>query len=1245
MSPKNGQSHHPIEHLPAASTSFRVVKDSGGNPTDLIFRDVNPAFEAMFGLSKEEIIGKRAIDVFLETETINFDWLGKAAAVSSTARFEYYSELQRRSFEVTAYQDSSSHLLVVLRVMAQGEQVVGIPPKNHPEPELNAGEDRKQMKKALPESEEKLNFLAENVGDILWMLDSNLHITYLSQSVFNTLGFTPEEARERPLNERVTPESLAYVAETLQEELEREASGSADPERVRTMELEYYHKDGSIVSMEDYIKVLRDSQGKLTGFYGVSRDITRRKLAEDRLRVLKEEYETVFHGTRDALFLVEVIDNETFRYIRNNRSHEERTGLSAEQMKGKTPQELLGEEFGSRIALNYMRCVQAAAPLTYEETLELPAGTRTWTTTLTPVFQGDEIGYIVGSSQDITVSKEVEKRLMQNEERFQKMLSLIPDLISIHDPDMNIVYSNWRGFGAVPEEKRLYHTKCYRTYRGRDDICPDCLAIKVLQTKEAIRKEVELLEGIWVDWHIIPILGEDGSVELIVEWVSEITEQKQTERDIQNLVENAPDMIVRFNTRLEHIYCNAAVEQYFGVPGEYFLGKAFADLARETGEEDEGSFQVMNDTLKRCLETREEQHVELCFQLHGKEKYFSTRVVPEFSSSGHVESLLAVTRDTSSRKQAEQQIISQQKLLEGVMDNISDIIAIQYPDHSIERYNQAGYDLLGITPDEVRGRKCYELIGRDRECEECATRKALQHGKMGQLEKYVPELGVYLDCRSNLVLDEKGNIVRIVEQLRDITEHKKAEAALKASERKYREILSTIEEGYYETDLEGNFVFFNDNLCRVLGYNRDELMYLSYKKLFQKPEEVFKTFSRVYRTGKPETTASWPVITRDGREFFAEFSIVLRRDESGNPIGFRGIAKDVTERKHYEEKLKYLSLHDQLTGLYNRAFFEEEMKRLTESREYPITVISADLDELKLINDTMGHARGDELLQACAEVLRRSLRSSDILARVGGDEFAVLLPRTDRAGGEEIARRIQSNAAQHNRERPTLPVSISLGVAVAASKDITLEETYKKADDLMFREKRSNHDGARSKMIDSFLAALEERNHLNTGRAERLSALCRAMGKRLGLSSTRLANLHLLARGHDLGKVTVPEGILFKAGPLSEDERMIIRQHPEKGSAIAASSPEFSRVADLILKHHERWDGQGYPLGLKGEEIPLECRIFAIANAFDAMTGDRPHREKRSKEEALQELRRCAGTQFAPELVELFLEEFGKQTA
>ena len=287
-----------------------------------------------------------------------------------------------------------------------------------------------------------------------------------------------------------------------------------------------------------------------------------------------------------------------------------------------------------------------------------------------------QLSGIICIGNDITDRKSAEKELKKSEERFQSMLQLIPDMVSIHDPDMNILYSNWNGFAAVLPEKRVLNTKCYQTYRGYDQICPDCLAVKALETREAIEETSMLPDGTWVDLRVIPVVYQQGKVEFFVEWV----------RDISNI------------------------------------------------------------------------------------------------------------------KKSEQELRERERLLTGIIDGVSDVLAIQNPDHSIERYNRAGYELLNMTPEEVKGKKCFELIGRARECEECATSKTLKTGKLERVEKYVPELGMYLDCRSNPVLDENGNVVQIVEQLRDITDLKQAEMALKESEQKYRQLFEYAPVSLWELD-------------------------------------------------------------------------------------------------------------------------------------------------------------------------------------------------------------------------------------------------------------------------------------------------------------------------------------------------------------------------------------------------------------------------------------------------------------
>lgn len=345
------------------------------------------------------------------------------------------------------------------------------------------------------------------------------------------------------------------------------------------------------------------------------------------------------------------------------------------------------------------------------------------------------------------------------------------------------------------------------------------------------------------------------------------------------------------------------------------------------------------------------------------------------------------------------------------------------------------------------------------------------------------------------------------------------------------------------------------------------------------------------------------------------------------------------ELRTSNEQFRRLSLYDTLTGLANRTGFQQEAQRLEKEPGQPLALVICDVNNLKTVNDSLGHEAGDRLLQTVAGIISQTFADCPgrIVARLGGDEFAVILPGADREAVQAAVHKLEQNVVSYNQHGATLPLSISCGFAVQQHPGERVVDLYKAADDMMYRQKLLQKQNAASTIFQAVNRALEEKDFLRQGHAARLQEIMHKMAGPAGLPEQSLDNLRLLARYHDIGKVGVPDSILCKPGPLVGAELAEMRRHCEIGYRIAQAIPELQPVADWILKHHEWWNGQGYPLGLRGEEIPLPCRVLAIADAYDAMTNPRPYRPALSPEQAAAEIKRCAGTQFDPALAELFL--------
>lgn len=544
-----------------------------------------------------------------------------------------------------------------------------------------------------------------------------------------------------------------------------------------------------------------------------------------------------------------------------------------------------------------------------------------------------------------------------------------------------------------------------------------------------------------------------------------------------------------------------------------------------------------------------------------------------------------------------------EKVIISLIANMSYPICAVDTDNKFIFVNKMYAKITGKTEDELIGSRKEDVFDKFT-CEqlnEC-YRTAMETGEITFLNIFTNE--GYKDCTIVPVKDMSGEITALLGIIgveKEIIGINKQQKELDFQKNLTRAIIEILPGIVFCKNIKGEYIYANREcekfyeergIYGVIGKTEDELNY------DDKQVEWFENVDR-YVLEKGETCCNEIVYeNNDGKATYREVVKLPLMDSYGNVYGIVGRSLDVTERRIYENNLKYLSYTDTLTQAKNRTYFEHMDRKYSREGKFPVGIIMGDSNGLKLVNDTFGHSEGDNLLIETANAIKRAVEGIGEVFRFGGDEFVVLIPKATMELCDKVIASINEECRKFRNE--IFLLSISLGASLKANKDVDIYDALKVAEDKVYKQKLIRGNSFNKSVLDSLNPSLFIKS----------------------------------------------EEILNKRRSLNHEEYEEMKTHTEKGYRIVKAISNLKDVADNVLHHHERWDGNGYPIGLKGEEIPIISRIISICDAFDAITHTRIYREdKMTTEEALAEIKRCSGTQFDPQLVDLFVEMIKQEKA
>ncbi|NLY70730.1 MAG: PAS domain S-box protein [Clostridiales bacterium] len=847
---------------------------------------------------------------------------------------------------------------------------------------------------------------------------------------------------------------------------------------------------------------------------------------------------------------------------------------------------------------------------------------------------------------DITEQKKAEIEVRQSELKFRRLFTAMSQGVVCQSADGRIISANpaaERILGLSFEQMKNMTSEdpSWKTIYEDGSVMPgsehpSMIALKTGKTCGPVILGVfqpKLNSHVWLSVNATPIIEVDGTLSQVYTIFQDITAEKKAKQDYQLL----------FNSMVDGFALHEIICDNEGKPIDYRFLAVNPAFERIVGKK---AKDIIGKTVLEVLPNTESYWIET----YGKVALTGESVMFE-NYAAATDKHFRVTAyqpapmqfactfsDDTSRVKAEEQLFRALARLRGLLNNSNSPIIIFDDNGNIIETSVAAEKIIGLSRKEIIGKNMNQIglsnILRNAILlfdSSATVGQVIENTDMFELEG---EKKFYESRLFTIATDQPDEMLFGYLGI-DVTDRIMAEQALKESERKYSSYIENAPYAVFVVDENGNYLESNKAASTITGYSKEQILSMNVRDIIapESIDEAVHHFKSLKETGK--MSAELRYCHKDGS--IRWWTVDAVKISVGRFLGF---SIDITDRKQAEAELINLNQHDYLTGIYNRRYYEAELKRMNNEKMLPLSVIIGDINGVKFINDAFGHAAGDKIIIETARILKECCREGDVLARTGGDEFSILMPNTDNLMASKVLNRIQNAIKRFNTKNTDeiYQLSVSLGCATKVSIDEDIKEILKIAEGHMYQRKLLEQSSAHSAIVASIKATLFEKSHETEEHAQRLIALTKAIGTSLNLSQAELDKLELLASLHDIGKVGIRDDILTKPTKLNEKEWAEIKRHPEIGYRIAKTSLELAPIAEGILSHHEWWNGKGYPQGLKGENIPLISRIVSVVDAYDAITNDRPYRKALTHKEAIKIIKQNAGIQFDPLIVKIFIE-------